>query len=230
LIFVTAAWILAEKRYDKLAGIALGVLIAIKPNFCFWLALLAIAGYWTMAVSAVITGLTLSLLPVALWGPGVYVQWLTAVAHYPSLGLLIAGNSSFASLAARLGLPYLGLAISLLFVAVSFYFVYRKERSLQRINALGIVGSILLSPWAWVGYSMLTLPIFFSKPRWNWYIKVAAGLLAFPYLVTLYFFQQSFFHSVLFGWLYGWGLVFLLGGLAKDNMDLLSSRLASNSK
>jgi hypothetical protein len=227
LIFVAAAWLLAEKHYDKLAGLAIGVVVAIKPNFCFWLALLLIAGYWTMAVTAVLTGLTLSLLPVMLWGPGIYVQWLTALANYPSLGLLIAGNSSFTSLAARLGIPLLGWTISLLFLSFSLYFAYRNKGAFQRIHALGIVGSILLSPLSWVGYSMLTLPIFFSKAHWNWYLNVAAGLLAFPYVITLYFFQNSLFHSVLFGWLYGWGLVFLLAGLAKDKTDSSSNLLAS---
>lgn len=225
LIFVASAWVLAEKRYDKLAGVAIGIVIAIKPNFCFWLVLLSIAGYWSIAISAVITTLTFSVLPLVIWGPEVYRQWLTALANYPSLGLLIAGNSSFSSLAARVEVPLLGVAISLLFVGVSFYFMRSKAKTLHRIHEFGIVGSILLSPWSWVGYTMLTLPIFFSRAQWNWYFVISAGLLAFPYLLILNFFQQSVLHSVVFGWLYGWGLVFLLAGLAKEHMD--SNRLAN---
>jgi hypothetical protein len=124
--------------------------------------------------------------------------------------LLIAGNSSLQSLTARFGSSTPGTVLSVLLVGVGLYFAYHNKYSLNKINALGIVGSLLISPFSWAGYTILTLPIFFSRSQWNWQYKLSAAMLSFPYLVILYFFQKSFFNSVLFGWLYGWGLLLIL--------------------
>jgi len=218
-IFLLAigVWIFTENRYSKLAGIMLGMIIAIKPNFIFWLLLLGVAGQITTILSAAVTVLVLSLLPIAFFGPQIYQQWLTALANYPSIGLLIAGNSSLQSLTARFGSAIPGMVISVFLIGFSLYLVYRNKYSPNKINALGIVGSLLISPFSWAGYTILILPILFSKSRWNWRHILAAVALSFPYLLILYLFQQSLFSSILFGWLYGWGLLLIL-------LDLIISK------
>ena len=208
------AWVLMEKRRCLLAGILLGFLVAIKPNFIFWLILLAVAGQARTVLSAMGTILTLSLLPMLVMGTEVYHQWLDALLNHPSLGLWIAGNSSLQSLAARLGEARLGIVLSFLLAGAVLAYLYRRRASpdLHVINSVGIISSILISPFSWPGYTALTLPILFARPDWSWLEKAAAACLVFPYLLVLYFFQGSTFHSVLFGWLYGWGLLFLLAG------------------
>jgi len=213
LILLISTCIFAERGYFKLAGVMLGCIIALKPNFAFWLILLAASGYRTVALSAIITSLILSTIPLLIFDFQIYAQWLTALSNYPSIGLLIAGNTSFESFTSRFGSALPGMVLSLLFAGGSLYLTYRNTYSLNKINTLGIVGSLLISPFAWVGYTVLTLPIFFSRPNWNWQYYLSAAILSFPYSLTLYFFQKSFFHSILFGWLYGWGLLLILAGL-----------------
>ncbi|MDQ3006209.1 MAG: DUF2029 domain-containing protein [Chloroflexota bacterium] len=209
-LLAIGVWIFTEKGYSKLAGIMLGIIIAIKPNFIFWLLLLGFAGQITTIFSAAATVLLLSLWPVALFGPQIYQQWLTALSNYPSIGLLIAGNSSLQSLSARFGSAIPGIVMSVFLFGVSLYLARRNKYSPTKINTLGIAGSLLISPFSWAGYTILTLPILFSKSRWNWLHLLAAVILAFPYLLILYLFQKSLFNSVLFGWLYGWGLLLML--------------------
>lgn len=229
-IFILAigVWIFMEKGYSKLGGIILGTIIAIKPNFVFWLLLLGIAGQITTILSAAVTVLALSLLPIAFFGPQIYQQWLTALSNYPSIGLLIAGNSSLQSLTARFGSSISGIVMSVFLVGVSLYFAYRNKNSPTKINTLGIVGSLLISPFSWSGYTILTLPILFSKARWNWRHKLTAVILAFPYIVILYLFQRSLFNAVLFGWLYGWGLLLILVELFINKAEEESSDSTNN--
>jgi len=183
--------------------------------------LLGLTGYTVTVLTAVMTALALSIVPVLILGPGSYQQWLTALTSYPSIGLLIAGNTSFQSLTARFGSAFLGTILSLLFIGVSLYFARRHKLSLNQINTLGIIGSLLVSPFSWVGYTILTLPIFFSRVNWSWQHRLSAAILSFPYIFVLYFFQKSLFSSVLFGWLYGWGLLLIVTELM-FNKDLKS--------
>jgi hypothetical protein len=37
--------------------------------------------------------------------------------------------------------------------------------------------------------------------------------------LTLFFFQKSLLHSVLFGWLYGWGLILIVSELIFNQED-----------
>jgi len=210
LILVACAWVLAEKAKYILAGVALGLVIAIKPNFVFWAILLGVARQFKVFLSSISTALMLSLIPIPVFGINIYKQWFSALSEYPaSIGLRIAGNSSFHSLGTRLGLPVLGSMAAIILAVVVIYLVHRNRDSLREINSLGIVGSLLISPFAWTGYTMLCLPIFFSRSQWKWPIALSAFIMVFPYILVMYFFNSSFFNSVLFGWLYGWGLLIL---------------------
>jgi hypothetical protein len=43
-------------------------------------------------------------------------------------------------------------------------------------------------------------------------------ILAIPFQLVLLFFQNSFTNFVLFGWLYGWGILALLAGVVANTM------------
>ncbi|HEX2989765.1 MAG TPA: glycosyltransferase family 87 protein, partial [Anaerolineales bacterium] len=145
LIPILAVWILTERGYLVLAGIALGGIVALRPNFLFWLALLALSGDRVIVRSALISGLALSLLPIAVYGPSVYGQWLSALTAYPGVGLLIAGNSSLASLMARAGSPLPNLLLAVPFAIIMLFILTRtrKNKPLEYIHMLGLVGSLL---------------------------------------------------------------------------------------
>jgi hypothetical protein len=211
LLLATGAWLWMEKGRFKLAGIALGMIIALKPNFIFWLVLIGLTGNFVVVVSGVLTALVLTLIPFIMWGPSIYRQWVTALSEYPSFGILIAGNSSLQSLGEHMNFAFFGVIAAIVLTCLTLYIVYRnKYLSEETINSLGILGSLLISPFAWVGYTILTLPIFLSKPKWNWRILISALLMVFPYILVMYFSGRNHFTSVVFGWLYGWGLLILM--------------------
>ena len=211
-LLTIGAWIFIEKGQMILGGILLGAMIAIKPNFAFWLILLGLAGYAQIVLTAGVTILVLSMLPIIILGIQVYPQWMAALFDYPSVGLMIAGNSSLQSFAARVGSERLGIILCILLAGAILYYTYRQKALLNvnEINSLGIVSSILITPFSWPGYTILTLPIFFSRQHWNTLDKLAAACLVFPYLLILYFFRASLLNSVFFGWMYGWGLLLIL--------------------
>ena len=221
-LLTMGAWILMEKGRTISAGVLLGALITIKPNFAFWLLLLGVTGYTQTILSATITITALSIAPILILGSQVYQQWIAALLDYPSLGLLIAGNCSLQSLTTRLGNENLGIFLSLILAVSALYYAYRNKTSLQlhNMNSLGLVTSILISPFSWPGYTAFVLPIFFSKQHWNWPYKISAACLAFPYLLVMNFFQRSLFDSILFGWLYGWALLLILIGLLLNSKKL----------
>lgn len=218
LLLTTGAILLLTRKSYILAGILLGFLSAIKPNFAVWAALLFIAGYTSTAISAGVTTFGLSIIPLFVFGPEVYWQWVSAVENYPPIGLLIAGNSSIVSLGARLGWTDLGTVGSVVLVAAAAYFVYRHRPGTRHINTLGIAGAILISPFSWPGYTILTLPIFLGTTSWSWQLKLAAVCLIVPYPLILLLYQRSLLYSVLFGWIYGWGMLLILADLLQSTM------------
>ena len=210
LLLVTITWVCLEKGHFKSAGIAIGALIAIKPNFLVWLFLLLISKQRIVFTSAVVTFIIISALPLPFFGIDIYQQWIAAATNYPSIGLYIAGNSSLQSLGTRLGSPLMGWILALMLVSAITMLAVKQQSKRSVINSLGIISSLLVFPFTWVGYTVMTLPVFFSKQKWDWPVTVSAFLLAFPYLLVLRFFSLSEINSVIFGWIYGWALLILI--------------------
>ena len=104
LLLVMGIIINIKKEKKVLAGIILGVLIAIKPNFIFWAAALGLAGYWAIFFSAGITALCISLVPIYFYGFKIYQQWFDAANLFTPDLLIFPGNNSLQGLAAHFGL------------------------------------------------------------------------------------------------------------------------------
>jgi len=200
-----------------LAGICLGILIAIKPNFIFWTVLLWVAGNWKAFIAAGITALSISIIPLFTHGITIYQQWLEASSIFTPNLLLFPGNNSFQGLTARFGQPNLGIILSVILALVILWRVFKRQTELDKNNALGGIASLLISPIAWTGYTLAVLPIFFSQNKWNWMITGSAILFSVPVIFPLVFFQSSFANFVIFGWFYGWGLLLLLFGIVFES-------------
>lgn len=214
LILIVAFWILSENKHLKLAGIALGILIAIKPNFVYWAVLLAVGGYWSAFFIAGITAVLISIIPLASYGPSIYLQWLATVKASPEVGLLLPGNSSLQSLSVHFsGHAWPGIALSILFAILGIYLAIRNRSDIQKVNSTGIIISLLVSPIAWTGYTIFTLPIFLSKNQWTTIDKISAAFFVIPIWVVLGIASISLVTFHVFGWLYGWGLLLLLAGV-----------------
>jgi alpha-1,2-mannosyltransferase len=176
LLFLTVcAWLCLERRRFFLAGLAIGLLVAIKPNFIVWPVLLFFAGYRKASLVAFVTFCALSLLPVSRWGPSIYLQWLP-LSHPGETFFPV--NASLYSVFLRLGLPALGTLASILLLLASAIWAWRKKPGLPALSGLALLASLLASPVAWVGYTVVLAPLFLLLPLRR--LAVPALLLAFP--------------------------------------------------
>lgn len=221
LVLATAAWLLMQKGRHALAGIAIGLVIALKPNFAVWAIFLLLSGYFVSFVAATISAVVVSLIPAAFYGAEIYAQWLEASALQHAT-LIMPGNNSIVGLMARFNYDTGGLIVSGFAIVAMVYLTTRPGKvnqgkgnleTFERISALGILASLLASPIAWTGYTILLLPAFFSLKKWPPLVSVAATILSIPFATVLQLWQDSFINFVVFGWLYGWALLCLVAEL-----------------
>lgn len=229
LLFVVLGWISIRKNRYILAGLAIGVVVAVKPNFILWPIFLLVSGYYVIFLVSVISSLLISLIPVLFYGVRVYEQWLQASSLRIET-LILPGNSSILGLTARFNEITAGIIISIILVCTLLYLSKRNTstgiESAEHISALGIIASILASPISWVGYTMFLLPIFCSMKKWNYPVIVSAVILSIPFGFIPKLWQTSFLNFVIFGWFYGWGILSLLGAVIKNIM--MTSRIQRN--
>jgi hypothetical protein len=209
LLFLCAlAWQSLEKGNAVVAGICIGLLISIKPQFVVWPIFLLLLRQTTVFITSAITGLLVSILPILIDGITVYTQWINATLQYN--GLLLPGNMSVQALLAHLGLDALNPWASLVFLAGLLCWVWIKKPPILKTSLMAVLAMLLVSPYSWSGYSLFLLPHFFSIKAWNWKITLAASLLCFPFAFVLEYFAGSPLPYILAGWIYGWAVLVLI--------------------
>jgi hypothetical protein len=206
------------------AGLLLGLLISIKPNFFIWLMILLAAGNWRTPLAAVSLAAILGLIPVFLYGTQVYVHWLEAARVSPEI-LAMPGNSSIPGMLSRMEGLQLSIIIGIILLASILLAIRLKSKeanqiSAGRVNELGISLSLLLSPISWVGYTILLLPAFLSRRDWSILRLTAAILLATPFTVILNLYPLTRFNFIFWGAYYTWALALSV----MDNLDLPTRR------
>jgi hypothetical protein len=229
LLFTVLGWIFLRGGKYILAGIAIGLVVALKPNFILWPIFLLFSGYYVTFFVSLLSSLIVSVIPLLFYGTHIYAQWLEASALHPET-LIMPGNNSILGLTTRFSSIPLGIVISIILVVILLILSKRKisnhmEKS-EYVSALGIMASLLASPISWTGYTMLLLPIFFSLKKWTIPAIVSAAILAIPFAIVLQLFQTSFVNFVLFGWLYGWGLILLVGDVVAKT--IMTSSIQTN--
>ena len=221
LLFTVLGWIFLQKGNYIPAGIAIGLLVAIKPNFILWPIFLLFSGYYVTFFMSILSSLIVSLIPVLFYGTRIYAQWLEASALHTET-VIMPGNNSILGLTTRFGSISTGIVISIILVLILL--ILSKQKSSDNmgkpeyVSALGIISSLLASPISWTGYTILLLPIFFSLKKWTIPAMISAAILTVPFQLVLQFFQTSFVSFVIFGWFYGWGILSLLAALVKNSM------------
>ena len=179
-----AAWILLERDRELLAGVALGVLIAFKPNYVLWIVLLALIGRWRSSAMAVGVAGVLSAVPVVLYGRGIYGEWMRAVASDPHW--FFPNQVSIAGYARHLGIPLAGTVVSALLVLAACVVVAWKRPSLRDTSGLALIVGMLASPIAWFHYAWLMAgPLL--RERWGIGLTVALACLVLPWGGLFYF-------------------------------------------
>lgn len=214
LLLVAGVTLSMEKEKRIWAGVLLGILIAIKPNFIFWAIALGVAGYGSIFLSAGITAIFISLIPVYFYGLKIYQQWLEAANLFTPNLLVFPGNNSLQGLTAHFGLAQMGTILSAGLSIAAIVLVYKYKPNIFKLNLISIITSLLISPIAWTGYTLLLLPFFFKVQKWEREYWISAFIFSVPFLFVLGLFTTNFFNFIFWGWFYGWGLLILLIGEA----------------
>lgn len=191
-MLVAGAWIAMDRDRPLWVGACIGLLCALKPNFLVWPALLFLAGYRREAlVSGAVFALA-SALPLALYGTAPSLDWLRFAAHPAATH---PANVSISGVLARWGLRPPGLAIAVpLLVPVALWAWHRRPAP-NTVAIVAVSVSLLASPVAWIGYSIVLLPVLVAMPRLPW--PALLILLAPTPLVRL-----SGWESYTVAWLY----------------------------
>lgn len=185
LVAVLFALYHLDRQKHLAAGLAIGFLVAVKPNFAVWPALLFLAGHGRVAVVAFAFAGVLSLLPLILYGQTIYAQWYATISS-ANYQLMLGENVSLWSLFAHLGATWLGTALAVALLGVLALWAWRARPSAAETTLPAIAGALLATPISWPGYVVLLLPWFFRR-EWTTSYRFAAFAAVTPFpFGTLY--------------------------------------------
>jgi hypothetical protein len=173
-----------------------------------WPVLLFLAGHRVPAIVTVAVAAMISAIPLAVYGPEVYRQWFELVASDRERAFFLT-NASFAGLAARAGVPALGLILSVGLLGGLAVWAFWRRPSVMRASALALMASLLASPLGWIHYTLFLLPVFLSEWR-KPAMRVAGLLLIIPVPFIIEQFTKPAWIQVTIGSVYGWALVLCL--------------------
>lgn len=177
LFCASLAWWALRKQNWLVAGISIGVICAIKPNFLVWPGLLIAGKSKKIGFTAFATTGLLSAVPLLLQGPVIYREWLAACRGFN--GYELPGNASLLAIFSRAGIPEVGFAITiLLLAAVTLWVFFAKLETLYN-SEIGILASLLAGPISWLGYTILLLPVLYGKSM-NTLTRIGCVLLCIP--------------------------------------------------
>jgi hypothetical protein len=145
---------LTLRHRPVLAGVLFGVAAMLKPQLLVLLpiGLLAI-GSWRSLYAAGATSVLLFALSSLIWGPGLWLEWLTAIGRFQREVVPALPYLSEAQITARAWVDTLGLPVALTYVLapvvialVWFTFRQTEDPLLRATAAFG--GSLLIAPYA----------------------------------------------------------------------------------
>jgi hypothetical protein len=183
IALAVGAWVLLERDRELAAGLLLGVLVAAKPNYALWPLLLVFCGRWKAAATAACVAAALCAVPLALYGPGIYGEWMRAVASDPHW--FFPNEVSLIGFETRMGHPRVGEALAGALLVVACVVVAWKRPSLRVTSGVALSVGMVASPLAWYQYAMLLAGPLFAK-RWNWALTVLLAMLMQPYAAVFF--------------------------------------------
>lgn len=210
-LVAVGAWLLLERDRPWAAGVLIGLLVAAKPNFAVWPALLLLAGHTRPVMAAAGSAALVAALPLALYGPEVYAQWLDLVLRDVDRAVFLT-NASLSGLAQRVGWARLGTSASLALLAGAALWARRRRPSARDASAVGLVAAVLASPIAWVHYTLFLMPLYFALP-WSRPLRLSAMLLIVPVPLVLAWLDAPWWQQASLGSVYGWAVVACLVAL-----------------
>jgi hypothetical protein len=217
VLAAAGAWLLLERGERFWSGFLIGLVIAMKPNFLVWPALLFLSGHRRPALVACATAAAISAVPLLWLGPEVYRQWLELILSDRGRAAFLT-NVSVTGLGERVGAPALGLAASVALLAGAAAWAFRHRPGALRASGLALVVSLLASPIAWIHYTLFLLPVFFS--RWSSpFARLAGALLIIPVPLVLAHLGRPAWIQATVGSLYGWAVLLVLADFLRGRAE-----------
>lgn len=225
VLCAVSAWLLLERDRFIWAGLLIGILIAMKPNFLVWPVLLFLSGHHRPAlVSGAAAGL-ISLVPVIVFGPEVYQQWLDVIVPDGD-GKAFPTNVSFVGLAARAGVPMFGLYLSIgLLLALAAWAVWRRPEPM-RASEMALLAAVLASPLGWIHYTLFFIPVLLSR-RMQPAIWITLLVLIIPPSVIIEQTAQSPAMQLTISSAYAWASILCLIAVWAEEPEWLRPRTGS---
>jgi hypothetical protein len=158
---------------QMLSAVALGFLIAFKPNFALVLPILFVAGHGRLCIRAGLAAAACLLLPLLIYGPEIYVMWLSALSkdnHW-----VFTTTISLPAYFRRLGAQSVGELVGLVTIILGLALAWRRRPDAELATMLGLVISVLASPLAWFHYLLVLLPFLVGRP---WSVPTVVGAIA----------------------------------------------------
>jgi hypothetical protein len=184
LAALTGAWFALQRGHFTLAGLLIGLVVAIKPPFLILPALLFVSGHRRPSVVAVVLAAGLSSLPLLLDGFTIYEQWLSASRDISGDLVTGPGNSSLAGLSSRVADPILGMAAAVVLLGATLALCHRYRPDVRTCYALGVLAVLFVGPLTWAGYGLFLLPWLLARPwrAWEW---TSIAILSVPVWLLL---------------------------------------------
>lgn len=222
LVLVAGAWYLLERRREAFAGLFIGIFLAFKPNFLFWPLLLYLTGYRRAAIWTGVCFVTVSLLPLVVFGSAVYEQWFDVIVAEAGDRKGVFPNASILAIGYRSGSTVTTVLLAAATLAWAAAQILRGRTDVADASAIGIGLGIVLSPVAWFHYMIFLLPAMLTR-RWSSRILIGAVFMLAPIAML-----HSVYISPLaqnptltepvratLGSVFSWTALFLLAGFAR---------------
>ena len=177
LLLTTAAWLSLWKRKWVAAGIFIGAVCAVKPNFLVWPVLLVVGRSRKAGYAAIAATVALSSIPLISQGPFIFGQWITACRRFN--GFELPSNSSFLAMFSRAGRPGWGVAITVLMLVIVTGWMMADRHEPLYISEVGILASLFAGPISWLGYTIMLIPVLYNR-RMDTLTRIGCVILCIP--------------------------------------------------
>ena len=159
----TVAWMALKSGNKVTAAVAIGLLIAIKPILIVWPIFLLLTGERRIALLSSAVPAASIAVPLALHGFPVFAQY--AAAMQGDIHYLHPYNISLPAVAARLGIPAVGILAAALLLATLLLYVWRTRPDPCTTTGIAVTAALLCSPLAWVHYTLILFPALATEPE-----------------------------------------------------------------
>jgi hypothetical protein len=221
VLAAVGAWLLIERGHGAAAGILIGLVVAMKPNFLVWPVLLLLSRHHRPALVAFAVAAAVSAVPLLAMGPEVYRQWFELIASDRERAAFLT-NASLSGLAARASVSAVGLALSaVLLAALAAWALVRRPDAL-RVSALALLASVFASPIGWIHYTLFLLPVF-VRGWGSRAMRAVVLLLMVPVPFVVDQLGSATLNQLTVGSVYGWALLLCLAVLVAEPAPAIAS-------